>query len=97
MIFGNKPEPLAKLIDEVIESKGWQDKLDETKVPQIWDEIVGEKLSKVIKVINVENGIIYVKTDSSTWNTEIRLRAEQIIEKVNGKIGKQIINEIKLR
>ena len=97
MIFGNKPESLAKLIDEVIESKGWQNKLDETKVPQIWDEIVGEKLSKVIKVINVENGIIYVKTDSSTWNTEIRLRAEQIIEKVNSKIGKEIINEIKLR
>ena len=97
MIFGNKPESLAKLIDEVIESKGWQNKLDETKVPQIWDEIVGEKLSKVIKVINVENGIIYVKPDSSTWNTEIRLRAEQIIEKVNSKIGKEIINEIKLR
>ena len=97
MLFGNKPEPLAKLINDVIESKGWQDKLDETKVPQIWEEIVGENLSKVIKVIKVENGVIYVKTDSSTWNTEVRLRAEQIIEKVNSKIGKKVINEIKLR
>lgn len=96
MIFGNKPETLKTLIHQTIESKGWQDKLDETRIPQIWSNIVGENVSSVLKVIKVDKGILFVRTESSTWSVELKLRTEQVIEKINKELGNKLISEIKI-
>ncbi len=97
MIFNNKPETLKNIINDVLDAKGWNDKLDETKIPKIWSEIVGESVSKSIRVIKVEKGVLYLRTNSSTWDAELRLSTETLINRINEKLGKNLITNIKTR
>ena len=95
-IGNNKPQSLKTLLSDLIESKGWSDKIDEGRLPDIWDEVVGEHIAKATKVRKFENGVLFVSTDSSTWRSEIKLMAPMLIEKLNEKIGKNLIKELKV-
>jgi predicted nucleic acid-binding Zn ribbon protein len=96
-IDNNKPKILKNLLDELINSKGWTEKMEEIKLPEIWEEVVGENIAKVTKIIKLENGELLISTESSTWRSEIKLRSKVLIEKLNSRIGRNAINAIKIR
>lgn len=87
---------MKTLLSDLIESKGWSDKIDEGRLPDIWDEVVGGYIAKASKVRKFENGVLFISTDSSTWRSEIKLMAPMLIEKLNEKIGKNLIKELKV-
>ena len=41
------------------------------------------------------DGILFVKVESSTWRSELTLHKENIIKKLNKKVGKPVIAEIR--
>ncbi len=96
-IFNNQPQTLNSLLNKLVESQGWEDKLDEAKLPDIWLEVVGDKIAKYAKIGKFENGVLTVLTESSTWRSEIKLRNEDIIKKLNDKLGKEIIQSLKVK
>ena len=61
----------------------------------LWPEIVGERISLESKAQKVIDGVLFVKVESSTWRTELLLHKEKIIKKINKRIGKPVIAEIR--
>ena len=92
-----EPKSLKRVFEELITRQGWDLKIKENNIPDIWQEIVGDMIAKVTKVKKVENGKLYVETVSSTWRAELMLRREILIEKINEKIGSNIIKELIIR
>ncbi|MFH1052152.1 MAG: DUF721 domain-containing protein [bacterium] len=88
---------MKTLLDKLVETKGWEDKLDEAKLPAIWNDIVGDKIAKHAKTGKFQDGVLTIITESSTWRSELRLRAEELVNKLNEKLGKNIIQSIKLK
>ncbi len=98
MSFGsNKPQTLKSLFNDLIETKGWSEKMEELKLPEIWQEAVGEQIAQSAKVLKFENGVLTVTTESSTWRSELKLRTPKLVAKMNEKIGKDIIKTIKIK
>ena len=61
----------------------------------IWDEVVGESIAENTSAEKIEHGTLTVKVDNSSWRQELFFKKKEIIEKLNGRIGKKTIKEIR--
>jgi len=93
----NNAQTVKSLLNQLIETKGWEEKLDEAKLPEIWLEVAGEKISKYAKTGKFEDGVLTILTESSTWRSELKLRTDEIIKKLNDKLGKEVIKSLKIK
>jgi len=85
---------LKSVLNEIVKAYGWEDKIAETKMPDLWKEVVGDKVAEVSKVQKFDEGKLFVIVKSSTWRFELLRRSNSIIEKLNKKIGKDTVCEL---
>ena len=88
-------EHLKKAIKIAINKAGIENALKQESAVFLWKEVVGRKVSKAAKAVKVDRGTLIVKTDSSVWRQELQMQKEQLIEKINKKIGSGAIKEIR--
>ncbi len=97
-LFSNKdPKSIKTIMEMITKQSGLDVKLREASIPDIWVEIVGEMINTHSKVINITSGKLFISTDSSTWKAEIFLRRQEIIDKINNRLGKPHIKELIVR
>lgn len=86
---------LGNIIRQVTDNYNLKNQYVQSVLEKHWEDIVGEYPAKVCKIDKYDSGSLYLKTHSSTWKTELMLRAEFIIDKI--KVETSIkINEIKI-
>jgi predicted nucleic acid-binding Zn ribbon protein len=61
----------------------------------IWDEVVGENIAENTSAEKVEHGTLTVRVDNSSWRQELVFKKKEIIDKLNSRIGKKTIKEIR--
>ena len=61
----------------------------------IWDEVVGKNISKNTEATDVKHGVLVVKVSNSAWRQELLFKKEEILEKINGRIGNNLIRDIR--
>ena len=87
---------LKKAIEEAIESTGLKSALSQEAAVVLWGSVVGEAVSSVTRAERVESGTLIVKVETAVWRQELHMQKEEIINKINKKIGTQAIREIRL-
>jgi len=88
-------EHLKKAIKTAINKAGIENALKQESAVFLWKEVVDRKVSKAAKAEKVDKGTLIVKTDSAVWRQELQMQKEQLIEKINKKIGSEAIKEIR--
>lgn len=58
--------------------------------------IISESFSKSVLIYDLNDGILRLKINNPVWKTEIHLRKEQIVDKINEYLGANIIKNIVL-
>ena len=86
---------LKKAIEEAIDSAGIKSALNQEAAVVLWGSIVGETVSSVTKAERVESGVLIVKVETAVWRQELHMQKEEIINKINKKIGTRAIREIR--
>jgi len=62
----------------------------------LWDEVVGENIAENTNPEKVEHGTLLVTVENSSWRQELVFKKKEIIDKLNNKIGKKTIKDIRL-
>ncbi len=95
----NKPEPenIQNILNRIIKQFGWQEKSDFAIIINKWEDILGEKMSKISKPNKLNDGILTINVDSSVWRSEIFLHKEQIIENINKLYGRIVVKDLIIR
>ena len=88
-------EHIAKSLKNLIKKQGLEKGLNQQKALEIWGEVVGQKIREKTEPDSVEFGVLTVKTPSSTWNQELELQKHDIIHKINKKLNKKTIKDIR--
>lgn len=96
-IRNSEPEFLGSIISRFLHETGIDETIAETEMPNIWQEVVGEKIAGVTRVISFARGTLVVSTVSSTWRSELMLRRENIITHLNEKLQRQAVKELIIR
>ena len=86
---------LKKAIEQAISGSGIKPALDQEAALDLWNVIVGDVISQVTNAEKVDSGTMFIKVDSSVWRQELHMQKEEIINKVNKKIGTRAIREIR--
>ena len=86
---------LKQAIEEAIDSTGIKSALSQEAAVVVWGSVVGETVSSVTKAERVESGVLIVKVETAVWRQELHMQKEEIINKVNKKIGTRAIREIR--
>ena len=88
-------EKLNTTIKKFLNNLGLTQSVNQNTAIILWDEIVGEKISKNTEPISVEHGILTVSVSSSTWRQELVFKQQDIINQLNKKLGKNTIKEVR--
>ena len=88
---------LGAVLDKLVDEQGLQAKFDEVKAIHAWNRLAGKSIGAVTTNVTVRNGRLYVELNSSTWRQELHLERQAWCERLNWKLGKQIIEEIVFR
>ena len=86
--------PLIK--KSLIKDLGIETQVLENQVLNVWSIVVGKRISEISKAQKVENKILFVKVLNSSWRNELLYHKSNIIDKLNKKIGKKVVDDIKL-
>ena len=79
----------------LFKSLGMQDRFEENLAIAFWDTTVGKEIAQHTEPFKVAKGIMFVKVDNDVWRNELAFYKHEIIQKLNQKLGKRAIQEIK--
>lgn len=74
---------------------GMKERFEENLSIAFWDVTVGKEIARHTEPYKVADGILFVRVDNDVWRTELTYMKNEILHKLNRKIGKKAITEIK--
>jgi predicted nucleic acid-binding Zn ribbon protein len=74
---------------------GIKQTIDEHKAILYWTEVVGQEISKNTTPIRISHGVLLVGVKDSIWLNELVYLKSMICNKLNKRIGKKVIKDIK--
>ena len=84
-------------IQNFLKKSGLNSGVEQQEALKIWGETVGNKISKNTEPMSVKNGILVIKTTNSVWKQELQIQKTEIIKKLNNRLKKNIIKEIRFK
>ena len=82
-------------IKNLIKDLGIQNKINENLAIAYWNVVVGKKISVISQAEKIETNILFVKVTNSVWRNELLYHKNNIIEKLNNKIGTRVVKDIR--
>ena len=88
-------EKLNTTINTFLDKRGLKKGVNQNTAIVLWNEVVGEKISKNTEAISVEHGILTVTVSNPTWRQELVFKQQEIINQLNTKLGQNTIKEVR--
>ncbi len=93
----SKTISLSEAITDYIKEMNLGEKLNEASVINSWEEIVGKAISSRTSRIYIKDHVLYVHLRSSVVRNELLMLRQALKEKINAKVGAEVIKDIVLR
>ncbi|MBC7529087.1 MAG: DUF721 domain-containing protein [Chthonomonadaceae bacterium] len=91
------PNPMASSLVKAIGGMANPALIRESLALAYWARTVGEQAAAATEASHVRDGVLYVRTKSSTWSHELQLHKATLILNLNRLLGGRIIRDIMFR
>jgi len=91
------PKPLADLLQEGLAGLGLGSRLREVDIWRFWPEVVGPAIASRAQPLRMINGVLTVAVSSGPWMQELSFLKGMMREKLNSRLGGEVIKEIVLK
>jgi predicted nucleic acid-binding Zn ribbon protein len=88
---------ISDILKEFLRENKLDVRLKERQVIESWEELMGKTISRSTKKIYIKESILYVVTSSSVVRSELHMLRQEIVRKLNEKMGEEVITELVLR
>ena len=92
-----KEQKLGDVLKGMVDSMKWKDKLNETKIRDIWHQKMGTTINHHTREIKYRNGKIYLQIESSSLKQELSYEREKIKSMMNRELGGDYIQDVIIR
>ena len=89
--------PLKEVIDDIFASSALSLNLDDVKIWEVWDGVVGKKVAKHARPSQINKGVLIVKVTDSVWLQELEFMAETIREGLNSTLQRTAVKKIRFK
>ncbi len=90
-------QSLGDAIREFLHSYHLEDKLNETRIIQSWEKIVGPMVAKHTTGLYIRNRILFVKVDSAALRQELSFSRSKLVAALNNEVKSSVIEDIVLK
>ena len=88
------PTRLSALLDQALARFGLDRRLDDYRVWQAWDEVVGRTISRNAQPVRLDGSRLVVTVRSSTWLQELSLLQRELIVRLNEWMQREVVREL---
>ena len=88
-------QPIGKILEAFFEDNPQMaDKLAETRLINYWNNGMSPAVSRYTGDLYIRKRVLYVQLTSAVLKNELMMHREQMIEKLNREVGRQVIEGI---
>jgi len=87
-------QTLREVIEELISAYHIEDKLNQSKVIGLWDQVVGKMIARDTTHLYIKNRILYVKLNSPALREELGYARTKLVKSLNKAAGSEVIIDI---
>ncbi len=88
------PTRLSALLEQTLARIGLDRRLDDYRVWQAWDEVVGRTISRNAQPVRLDGSRLIVAVRSSTWLQELSLLQRELIVRLNQWMEREVVREL---
>jgi len=85
---------VGEALNLLLERSHWKPKVNELRMRQEWEAIVGKTISKYTRNINLFNKTLTIYTDVAALKMELHLGKEQLLRQINEYFQERVVEEI---
>ena len=88
---------LNSILERIFIENGRIDLLILSQIKKVVYEVLPDSITKYIEVKKFSKGKLYLQSQHSIWSAELKFNKAMIINKLNEKLGKEIIKDIRIK
>lgn len=87
---------LGQALSQLIKDLGIESEVLHNQAVQLWPEVVGKRIANVSQAEKIDGKILFVKVKNDSWRNELVFLKKDIIERLNKRIGRKVVEELRL-
>lgn len=91
------PRALSGVMQDSLAGTGLAERLRDAEIWRVWPEVVGATLACRAQPLRIINGTLTVAVSSAPWMQELRFMTAMMKEKLNLRLGAEVVREIVLK
>jgi len=91
-----KEQSLKDVIDQLIDSYKIRGKMNEVKVKNIWEQLMGPAIAKRTDSISIKETTLHIKVSSAPLREELMFQREKIKALMNKELGSMFLTDVVL-
>jgi predicted nucleic acid-binding Zn ribbon protein len=88
---------IGEALSLLMEKSRWKPKVNEVRLKEDWEIIVGKTIAKYTRSINLYNNILTIYTDVAALKQELSLGKEQLKNNINEHLGEIAVYDIVIK
>lgn len=85
---------MALLLEQTLARLGLERRLDDYRVWQAWDEVVGQTISRNAQPVRLDGDRLVVVVRTSSWLQELSLLQRELVTKINEWMGRAVVKDL---
>lgn len=85
---------IGEALNLLMQRSGWKPKVNELRLREEWEAIVGKTISKYTRNIHLNGEMLTIYTDVAPLKQELLLGREQLIARINEYFAEKVITGI---
>lgn len=93
---GRDPRLVADTLAALVRDRGWTQDVSVGGVVGRWRDVVGDQVADHCAPETFEDGVLLVRTDSTSWATNLRLLAPTLLRRLADDVGEDVVREVRV-
>lgn len=90
------PTALGDTLSDLIEQRGWAERLGAWRAESLWDRIVGPELASHCEPVRLAGGTLVVRAATPAWATQLRYLVPRMLANAEQVLGAGTVAEIRI-
>lgn len=90
-------ESIGDALNRFLKQSKWKAKVDEIKIQDEWEKIVGKTIAKYTHQVTLRDGILVIYTNVAPLKHELKLAELALIDTINNHFGENVIKKIMVK
>ena len=94
-MFRRDVKNIKDLVMQNLRENGLETPLLQKRLVDAWPEVAGPSVARFTREVSIYNQVLYVKLSSPVLRTELSMRRQTFIDKLNHIVGTRIITDVR--